>query len=231
MWTAAGDRLRAARRRDRRARRARRVRGRTCSAGSARCGRRLGRVTRVTRAGDRARLPAAAARAGMPTCRRERRDEALFGVLSVREKSRCRRSGATPSSLRAPRRASAGCRVRRPAAHQARRSSDGIMTSPAGTAEGRHRRWLASEPRILLLNDPTRGVDLGANATSTTCSRAHGGGDRRRDALDRGRRADRADGQGARVQGGRARGGARRASLTRSMLVASYFGQEQAAGV
>ena len=69
-------------------------------------------------------------------------------------------------------------------------------------------RWLASEPRVLLLNDPTRGVDVNAKRDLYALleqARPRRIGDR--DALERARRARRADGSSARVP--RARAGRR----------------------
>jgi ABC-type sugar transport system ATPase subunit len=111
------------------------------------------------------RSPAAAARAGIAYVPRERRDEALFGVLSVRE------NFTLPTVSR-----DTAVGFVRPASSERRlaryvdllriklgRSSDGITTLSGGNQQKVViARWLAAEPRILLLNDPTRGVDLGA---------------------------------------------------------------------
>ena len=111
------------------------------------------------------RSPAAAARAGIVYVPRERRDEALFGVLSVRE------NFTLPTVGR-----DAAIGFVRPKSSERRlaryvdllriklgRSSDGITTLSGGNQQKVViARWLAAEPRILLLNDPTRGVDLGA---------------------------------------------------------------------
>jgi ABC-type sugar transport system ATPase subunit len=111
------------------------------------------------------RSPGHAARMGIVYVPRERRDEALFGVLSIRE------NFALPTVGR-----DTVAGVLRPGATDRRltryvdllriklgRSSDGIGTLSGGNQQKVViARWLAAEPRILLLNDPTRGVDLGA---------------------------------------------------------------------
>jgi ABC-type sugar transport system ATPase subunit len=129
-------------------------------------GRVAGRVVRQTHGrAFEIDSPAAAARAGIAYVPRERRDEALFGVLSVRE------NFTLPTVGR-----DAALGFVRPAASERRlaryvdrlriklgRSSDGITTLSGGNQQKVViARWLAAEPRILLLNDPTRGVDLGA---------------------------------------------------------------------
>ncbi len=181
------------------------------------------------------RSPAAAARAGIAYIPRERRDEALFGVLSILENF----------SLPTVRRDSVaglvhpGSSKRRLARYVDRlriklgRSSDGIMTLSGGNQQKVViARWLAAEPRILLLNDPTRGVDLGA----------------KRDIYDL---LDELTAEGIAVvmlstevdelielmdrvlvfKESELEVELERASLTRSVLVASYFGQERAVGV
>ncbi len=195
-----------------------------------------GRVVRMTpEREDALASPAAAARAGVAYVPRERRDEALFGVLSVRENFRLPTVG----------RDTVAGFVRQSASEQRLsgyvdrlriklgRSSDGIMTLSGGNQQKVViARWLASKPRILLLNDPTRGVDLGA----------------KRDIYDL---LAELTGEGIAVvmlstevdelielmdrvlvfKEGELEVELGRASLTRSVLVASYFGQEQPAGV
>jgi ABC-type sugar transport system ATPase subunit len=126
-----------------------------------------GTVERVQEEGKtiEVRSPAVAARAGIVYVPRERRDEALLGVLSIRENFALPtlRHDAVVGLLR-PRSTD-----RRLARYvdllqiKLRRSSDGIGTLSGGNQQKVViARWLAAHPRILLLNDPTRGVDLGA---------------------------------------------------------------------
>ena len=90
-------------------------------------------------------------------------------------------------------------------------------------------RWLAAEPRILLLNDPTRGVDLGAKRDIYDLLAeltAEGIGvvmlstevDELIELMDR----------VLVFKEGELETELGRASLTRSALVSSYFGQRQA---
>src|SRR4029077_16254148 len=109
--------------------------------------------------------PGAPARAGIVYVPRERRDEAIFGALSIRENFTLPHVGRdTVAGLVRP-----SSSERRLSGYVDRlriklgRSSDGIMTLSGGNQQKVViARWLASQPRILLLNDPTRGVDLGA---------------------------------------------------------------------
>lgn len=107
----------------------------------------------------------AAERAGVVYVPRERRDEALFAVLSVRENfvlPTVRRD----TSVGMVRRRSIDRRFSRYVdllRIKLGRPGDNIMTLSGGNQQKVViARWLAAEPRILLLNDPTRGVDLGA---------------------------------------------------------------------
>ena len=125
-----------------------------------------GRITRDD--GGRTReidSPAAGARAGIAYVPRERRDEALFAVLSVRENFAVPTVNEdTVAGLVRPR--STDRRLGRYVERlgiKLGRTSDGIMTLSGGNQQKVViARWLAAGPRILLLNDPTRGVDLGA---------------------------------------------------------------------
>ncbi len=195
-----------------------------------------GRVTRVSPEREIALgSPAAAARAGIAYVPRERRDEALFGVLSVRENFTLPTVGrdtvlgfVRPSA--SERRLSGYVDLLR---IKLGRSSDGIMTLSGGNQQKVViARWLASEPRILLLNDPTRGVDLGAKrdiydllaeltAEGIAVVMLSTEVDELIELMDRVLVFKEGE---LEVELGHA-------SLTRSMLVASYFGQEQAAGV
>ncbi len=126
-----------------------------------------GRIERVHEHGHTVRIgsPRAAARAGIVYVPRERRDEALFGVLSIRENFALPtlRDDSVAGIVRAR------ATERRLARYvdllriRLRRSGDGITTLSGGNQQKVViARWLAAHPRILLLNDPTRGVDLGA---------------------------------------------------------------------
>jgi ABC-type sugar transport system ATPase subunit len=111
------------------------------------------------------RSPGAGARHGVVYVPRERRDEALFGVLSVRDNFALPTIGRdSVAGLIKP--GSAERRLRRYVdllRITLRRPADGIGTLSGGNQQKVViSRWLAAEPRVLLLNDPTRGVDLGA---------------------------------------------------------------------
>lgn len=109
--------------------------------------------------------PFTAARQGIVYVPRERRDEALFATLSIRENFALPTLGrdSTGGFLR---HSSSERRLRgyiEKLQIKAGRSGDGITTLSGGNQQKVViARWLAAEPRILLLNDPTRGVDLGA---------------------------------------------------------------------
>jgi ABC-type sugar transport system ATPase subunit len=103
--------------------------------------------------------------AGIAYVPRERRNEALFESMTIRENfglPTLRRDGRLGFF-------SPGATGRRLAAYVPRlRLKLGDDTNPVTTLSGGNQqklilaRWLATEPRILLLNDPTRGVDLNA---------------------------------------------------------------------
>jgi ABC-type sugar transport system ATPase subunit len=106
-----------------------------------------------------------AAALGIGYVPRDRRGESLFAPLSVQENfgvvtsDADRRFGLLSHAARRRRlaayRESLGIRMGKP--------SDPITTLSGGNQQKVIiARWLAREPRILLLNDPTRGIDLGA---------------------------------------------------------------------
>ena len=195
-----------------------------------------GRVVRVTPAREvEIDSPWAAARAGIVYVPRERRDEAIFGALSIRENFTLPTVGRdTVAGLVRP-----SSSERRLSGYVDRlriklgRSSDGIMTLSGGNQQKVViARWLASQPRILLLNDPTRGVDLGAKrdiydllaeltAEGIAVVMLSTEVDELIELMDRVLVFKEGE---LEVELGRG-------SLTRSMLVASYFGQEQPADV
>ena len=125
-----------------------------------------GRVLRVT---GSAQTPIRSARhaaaLGIGYVPRDRRGESLFAPLSVQENfgvvtwDADRKYGLLSPARRRARlaayRESLGIRMGKP--------SDLITTLSGGNQQKVIiARWLAREPRILLLNDPTRGIDLGA---------------------------------------------------------------------
>ena len=125
-----------------------------------------GRVLRVTGTTQTPiRSSRHAAGLGVGYVPRDRRGESLFAPLSVLENF-----GAVTS--RADRRFGLLSHAARRARLARYRESLGVRmgkpTDPITTLSGGNQqkviiaRWLAREPRILLLNDPTRGIDLGA---------------------------------------------------------------------
>jgi ABC-type sugar transport system ATPase subunit len=129
-------------------------------------GSRAGQVLRVS--GDRLtpiRSPRQAAELGIGHVPRDRRSESVFAALSIQENfaavtaAQDRRRGLL--SARARRQRLAGYRDNL-------RVRMGKPTDLITTLSGGNQqkviiaRWLARNPKILLLNDPTRGIDLGA---------------------------------------------------------------------
>lgn len=129
-------------------------------------GDRNGGVLRVTPSGAvSVRSARQAAAHGIGYVPRDRRGESLFAPLSIGENFSVvttradRRRGLLSSAARRARLAgyidSLGIRMGK--------STDLITTLSGGNQQKVIiARWLAREPRILLLNDPTRGIDLGA---------------------------------------------------------------------
>jgi ABC-type sugar transport system ATPase subunit len=125
-----------------------------------------GRVLRVSGSAETpVRSARQAAALGIGYVPRDRRGESLFAPLSVQENfgvvtsAADRRHGLLSHARQRARlaayRESLGIRMGKP--------SDLITTLSGGNQQKVIiARWLAREPRILLLNDPTRGIDLGA---------------------------------------------------------------------
>jgi len=106
-----------------------------------------------------------AAAAGVGYVPRDRRGEALFGTLSIRENFAAATLGRDSRGGLISRRSSLGRFAPYREGLQVRmgRESDPIATLSGGNQQKVViARWLAGGPRVLLLNDPTRGVDIGA---------------------------------------------------------------------
>ncbi|MGP3769702.1 sugar ABC transporter ATP-binding protein [Streptomyces sp. SDT5-1] len=125
-----------------------------------------GAVTRLEVGGEREiRSQQHAASCGIGYVPRDRRGEALFGALSIREnfsaatQAKDARGGLLSRASALARFAEyrSGLKIRMG------RASDPITTLSGGNQQKVViARWLAHRPDVLLLNDPTRGVDIGA---------------------------------------------------------------------
>ena len=107
---------------------------------------------------------AQAARLGIAYLPRDRRATGIFPASPCSTISPSRPCRASPAGLRP---AQARCAQRLAAFRDRLSMVYGAASAPIGTLSGGNQqkvllaRWLACEPRLLLLNDPTRGVDLG----------------------------------------------------------------------
>ena len=178
------------------------------------------------------RSPGDALARGIAYVPRDRRSESIFESRSILENFQVATSRTTAARglvRRAPRSgaSSATCETLKIVA--------GHRTNPITSLSGGNQqkvviaRWLAMDPRILLLNDPTRGVDAGTKRDIyrvLTDAAAAGHGDR--DAEHRAHRAHRAHGPRARLPRGPALLRAAARELTRTRLVESYFGRSAA---
>lgn len=125
-----------------------------------------GKVVRTATSGEATiSSPSDATAHGVVYVPRERRLEALFEGLSVRENFALPTLGrdASLGMIRSRRTENRLAEYVRVLGIKLGRSRDAVSTLSGGNQQKVViARWLAAEPRILLLNDPTRGVDLGA---------------------------------------------------------------------
>ena len=122
-----------------------------------------GEVARLSSDGSTTRATARSAASGIAYLPRERRGESLFESLSIRENfalptMRADRTGPFLSWKRMSER----FRRHRDALQiRLNRDTDPISSLSGGSQQKvMLARWLATKPQVLLLNDPTRGVDI-----------------------------------------------------------------------
>ncbi len=115
----------------------------------------------------RPRDPRTAIALGMGLCPEDRREQGIVGPLSVREnivlalqarRGWWRRIGAKAEAALA-----------RKAVDDLRIATSGLETPIENLSGGNQQkvilaRWLATEPDLLILDEPTRGIDIGAHA-------------------------------------------------------------------
>ncbi len=114
----------------------------------------------------RVRSPRDAMRAGIGYVPAERRSQALFPDLSVNDNATVLDVETSSRFGLVNHRRLRRMGKARLAEYDVRGSSGGVVTGLSGGNQQKVilSRWLAREPRLLLLDDPTRGVDVGAKS-------------------------------------------------------------------
>jgi galactofuranose transport system ATP-binding protein len=115
----------------------------------------------------RARTPRAAVALGMALCPEDRRGEGVVGPLSIRENIalalQARRGWWRPISRKRQ------AELARKALQEMKIAAPDIEKPVAQLSGGNQQktvlaRWLATGPKLLILDEPTRGIDIGAHA-------------------------------------------------------------------
>lgn len=116
------------------------------------------------------RSPQDAIRAGLGMATEDRKDDGLFGALNVRENMTMAQLGLGPlTSFLGWVRAHREVEVSKRYVTTLRIRTPGIATPIISLSGGNQQkvilsRWLMTEPKVLILDEPTRGIDVGAKA-------------------------------------------------------------------
>ena len=116
------------------------------------------------------RSPQEAIRAGLGMATEDRKDDGLFGALSVRENMTMAHLGLGPlTSVLGMVRTGKEVEMAKRYVRSMDIRTPGIATPIISLSGGNQQkvilsRWLMTEPKVLILDEPTRGIDVGAKA-------------------------------------------------------------------
>ena len=126
-------------------------------------------TSRSTAAGCRPARPRAAMRAGIGFVPEDRRQQGLVMDLSIARNATLTRLRRARRARAHPLRAAENAARARVGARGCSSSSTG-SSDPVGTLSGGNQqkvvlgKWLATEPKLLIVDEPTRGIDVGTKA-------------------------------------------------------------------